>query len=79
MVQLHGKENEKEIQSLRAHIVQPIIKAFCVKTMEDIRKAKRSSADYILLDSGAGTLYGDLMEVNKGDRTTVFSCRWDSK
>ncbi|CCZ34246.1 n-(5'-phosphoribosyl)anthranilate isomerase [Firmicutes bacterium CAG:646] len=55
MVQLHGKENEKEIQSLRAHIVQPIIKAFCVKTMEDIRKAKRSSADYILLDSGAGT------------------------
>lgn len=55
MVQLHGKENEKEIQSLRAHIVQPIIKEFCVKTMEDIRKAKRSSADYILLDSGAGT------------------------
>lgn len=55
IVQLHGSEEEKELESLRSRIVQPIIKAFCIKKGEDIRKAERSPADYILLDSGAGT------------------------
>lgn len=55
IVQLHGSEEEKELESLRSRIVQPIIKAFCIKKEEDIRKAERSPADYILLDSGAGT------------------------
>ena len=55
MVQLHGEEGEKEIRRLRSLICQPIIKAFCIKTAADIKIAKRCSADYILLDSGAGT------------------------
>lgn len=55
MVQLHGEEDEKDIRRLKSLIVQPIIKAFCIKTVEDVVKAKRCSADYILLDSGAGT------------------------
>ena len=36
-------------------IVQPVIKAFCIKKEEDVRQAERSPADFILLDSGAGT------------------------
>ncbi len=31
-----------------------IIKAFSIKTAEDVRQAQRSSADYILLDQGGG-------------------------
>lgn len=33
----------------------PVIQAFLVKTAEDLRRAKASEADYLLLDSGAGT------------------------
>ena len=32
-----------------------IIKAFRIKTVKDIKIAEQSTADYILLDSGAGT------------------------
>lgn len=32
----------------------PIIKAFSVRSLEDVKKACESSADYILLDNGAG-------------------------
>lgn len=32
----------------------PIIKAFSIKTPEDVKNACKSSADYILLDQGAG-------------------------
>ena len=55
MVQLHGEEDKKDIRRLSSLIIQPIIKAFCVKTAEDVVKAKMCSADYILLDSGTGT------------------------
>ena len=33
---------------------KPVIKAFSIKTREDVEKAKKSSADYILLDHGKG-------------------------
>ena len=55
IVQLHGLEEEKELNYLRSRIVQPVIKAFCIKKEEDVRQAERSPADFILLDSGAGT------------------------
>ncbi len=55
VVQLHGLEEEKELNYLRSRIVQPVIKAFCIKKEEDVRQAERSPADFILLDSGAGT------------------------
>lgn len=55
MAQLHGEEDEKYIARLRQMTSLPIIKAFQVRTSEDVIKAEASSADEILLDSGAGT------------------------
>lgn len=53
--QLHGSETEEYIKRLRALTDKPIIKAFRINTENDIRLAEKSSADLILLDSGAGT------------------------
>ena len=55
IAQLHGNEDEGYIGELRALARKPIIKAFCIKTQKDIAEARKSSADYVLLDSGAGT------------------------
>ena len=55
IAQLHGDEDEEYINRLRRLIDKPIIKAFRIKTANDIKIAEQSSADYILLDSGAGT------------------------
>lgn len=54
-VQLHGEENDDYIAELRKGTDVPIIKAFKIKSPEDIEKAKKSTADYVLLDSGAGS------------------------
>ena len=53
-VQLHGQEDEDYITRLRKAVTVPIIQAFKVSGPEDARRAERSSADYILLDNGAG-------------------------
>ena len=55
IAQLHGVEDENEINQLRALTDKPIIKAFCIKKSEDITNAESCLADYILLDSGEGT------------------------
>mgnify|MGYP004670890373 FL=1 len=55
MVQLHGGEAEDDIARLRRLTDRPIIKAFRIETADDIKAANQSTADYILLDSGAGT------------------------
>ena len=55
LIQLHGDEDEEYIRTLRHLTDKPIIRAFKVKTEEDLRKAEKSSADHILLDSGAGS------------------------
>jgi phosphoribosylanthranilate isomerase len=55
LVQLHGSEGEAYITELRKLCDKPIIKAFRIETASDIANAEQSSADYILLDSGAGT------------------------
>lgn len=55
MAQLHGKEDEGYIKELRKLTSAPIIQAFRIESREDIRRAELSSADYVLLDSGAGT------------------------
>lgn len=54
MVQLHGAEDESYMAALHAHTEAPIIKAFKVRTTADIEAANESSADYVLLDGGAG-------------------------
>lgn len=53
MAQLHGHESEGDIQYLKQF--GPIIKAFEIHGDSDIQRARASSADYILLDSGKGS------------------------
>ena len=55
MIQLHGKENNGYIADLRGLTTAPIIKAFEVKTAEDVKAAEYSNADIVLLDSGKGS------------------------
>ena len=55
LIQLHGKEDNGYITRLRELTGKPIIKAFTVRTGEDIKAAVQSKADYVLLDSGTGT------------------------
>lgn len=55
MAQLHGSEDEGYIRKLRKLTDRPIIRAFQIKNGKDAAQAEQSQADYILLDSGAGT------------------------
>lgn len=55
IAQLHGDEDEDYIAKLRLFTEKPIIKAFHIRTANDMKAAEHSIADYILLDSGAGT------------------------
>lgn len=54
LAQLHGQEDESYIRELKTYIDKLIIKAFSIKTAEDIEKALQSPTDYILLDQGGG-------------------------
>lgn len=55
MVQLHGSEDEEYIAKLRTITDKPIIKAFIINSIDDVKKAEECSADYILLDGGKGS------------------------
>lgn len=55
LIQLHGAEDENYISTLRNYTDKKIIQAFKIKTADDLNLAKNSRADFILLDSGAGT------------------------
>ena len=55
IAQLHGNEDEDVIRRLRHLTNKPIIKAFRIETARDIANAQSCTADYVLLDSGAGT------------------------
>lgn len=54
-VQLHGQETEAYLQELRQRTKAIIIQAFTIGNSQDVEQAQASSADYILLDTGAGT------------------------
>ncbi len=55
IVQIHGGEDEDYIKQLRELTDKPIMKAFCIGSASDVVDAECSCADYVLLDSGAGT------------------------
>ena len=55
MSQLHGNEDDIYIKQLRKLADRPVIKAFHIESTSDMETANRCSADYVLLDSGAGT------------------------
>ena len=54
VAQLHGSEDEAYIRRLRSLTNKPLIQAFRIDDEADIRQANRSTADFILLDSGSG-------------------------
>lgn len=53
IAQLHGNESDEYISELHAENII-VIKAFIVKSENDIELANNSPADYILLDAGMG-------------------------
>lgn len=55
MAQLHGNEDKAYVKALRNLSSGPIIKAFIIKTKEDMEKALTFPCDYLLLDNGLGT------------------------
>ena len=55
IAQLHGGEDEEYSNNLRTLSGKPIIKAFLLKSEIDAERAEKSTADYILVDSGTGT------------------------
>ena len=55
IAQLHGGEDEEYIKKLITFSGKPIIKAFLLKSESDAERAEKSTADYILVDSGTGT------------------------
>ena len=55
VVQLHGHEDNAYISRLRALTDKPIIQAVKVSSPLDLAKARESTADFVMLDSGTGT------------------------
>ena len=64
--QLHGDENGDYIRHLRQLTDRPVIRAFRIRTARDADMAESSPADYVLLDSGAGT--GNVFDWQWADR-----------
>lgn len=54
VAQLHGHEDESYIARLRDLTDKPLIRAFRVACRSDAQEAEKSSADFVLLDAGAG-------------------------
>lgn len=55
IAQFHGEEDEAYIRQLKYLTGKSVIKAFCIKSEEEISKINTCSADYVLLDSGGGS------------------------
>ncbi len=55
LAQLHGQEDEAYAQELKRLCSKPIIKAFIIKSENDIKRTLTYPADYLLLDNGLGT------------------------
>ena len=55
MIQLHGEEDDDYIREIQTRTGRPVIKAFRIRTREDLAAAMQSTADYLLLDNGPGT------------------------
>lgn len=56
-VQMHGSESDDDIRALRDILPKGtlIIKAFEVKSADDVDRANKSIADMVLIDSGKGS------------------------
>ncbi len=55
MIQLHGHESEEYVEYVKRTLERPVIKAFKADEEGALEKALHTTADYVLIDSGAGT------------------------
>lgn len=55
MIQLHGGESEDYVREIRERSGLRVIRAFTVRTREDVIGAAGTAADILMFDSGAGT------------------------
>ena len=55
MVQLHGHESEEYVEYVKRTLDRPVIKAYKASEEGALEKAANSAADYVMIDSGAGT------------------------
>ena len=55
MAQFHGNEDDDYIKKIRYNTKAKLIKAFRIRSAQDLEAAKQSAADYVLLDNGTGT------------------------
>lgn len=53
-VQLHGQESQSYLEELKKQVAVPLIRAFSIRSPEDLTGAEKSPADFVLLDNGAG-------------------------
>lgn len=58
MIQIHGDEDEAYLRMLKSKTDKPVIRAFRIRSNDDIIRAEGSSADYVLLDSYKEGTYG---------------------
>ncbi len=72
MAQLHGHEDEAYIARLRKLTAKPIIQAFRVENAGSVERAALSTADYVLLDAGAGDGKRFAWELADGLRREYF-------
>ena len=54
-IQLHGHESEEYVEYVKRTLDRPVIKAFKADEEGALEKALHSSADYVMIDSGAGS------------------------
>lgn len=55
MVQLHGHESEEYVEYIKRTLDRPVIKAYKAGEEGALESAANSSADYVMIDSGAGS------------------------
>lgn len=53
-VQLHGQESQSYLEKLKKQVAVPLIRAFSIRSPEDLTEAEKSLANFVLLDNGAG-------------------------
>ena len=55
LVQLHGHESEEYVEYVKRTLDRPVIKAYKASEEGALEKAAQSNADYVMIDSGAGS------------------------
>ena len=55
LVQLHGHESDEYVEYIKRTLDRPVIKAYKASEEGALERASNSNADYVMIDSGAGS------------------------